>query len=252
MQFEIQKAGMGKRAGAFMVDMILTVILAYLLMTLLTNVTGYNRKAEEMQSVYRRYCEEAGLAPELTEAEFEALPQEVQAKYQAVSEAMDEDEAAVALLNQTVRLSLLCLTLSIFIPFVIFEFVIPLFMKEGRTLGKRIFGLCVVHLNGVRMEPFSVFVRGMIGKFAIETMVPVLILVQMYYNAGSIVGAAVVLVLLAVQIILLIATGNNQALHDILPQCAVVDYQSQVIYATYEDMKAAQGEKIGRAAKGAE
>ena len=115
--------------------------------------------------------------------------------------------------------------------------------------GKKVFGLCVVHTNCVRMEPGAMFVRTFLGKFTIEGMIPVLTLIMLYFGMVGLAGTAVILVLLIVQIILMIATQNNQLIHDLLAQSAVADYQSQPIYATLDELNQAKARKAAEAAR---
>ena len=249
MGFEIQKAGFWKRASAFLLDIILRGILVVGLLTLLSAVTGYDAKTDRMQAKYDEYSAKYGTDLGMSEEEYNALPKEAQEAYMAAYDALTHDEEAVALYQQVMKLSLLCLSLAIFIAYLILEFIVPLLLKEGRTLGKKVFGLCVVHSNCVRMEPGAMFIRSILGKFTVETMVPVLILVLLYFNAVGIAGTAVLLVLLLGQIILLFATPNSQLIHDLLAQSAVADYQSQPVYATLEELNAAKARKAAEAAR---
>ena len=249
MGFEIQKAGFWKRAAAFMLDIILQGILIVGLLYLLSAVTGYDQTTDRMQVKYDEYNTKYDTNLNMSEEEYNALPKEKQEAYMEAYEAFIRDEEAVSLYRRAMRLSLLNLSAAILAACLTLEFMVPLLLKEGRTLGKKVFGLCVVHTNCVRMEPGAMFIRTLLGKYTIETMVPVLILLLLYYNVIGIAGTAILLVLALAQVILLIATQNNQVIHDMLAQSTVADYQSQPIYDTLEELNAAKAKKAAEAAR---
>ena len=245
MGFEIQKAGLWKRASAFLLDIILRGILVVGLLTLLSAVTGYDRKSDLLQAKYDAYSAEYGMSEE----EYNALPKEAQERYMAAYKALTEDKEALETYHQVIKLSLLDITISIFLAYAVLEFLVPLLLKEGRTLGKKVFGLCVVHTNCVRMEPGAIFIRSMLGKCTLETMVPVLVLILLYFSAIGLAGTALLIVLVMAQLILLAATQNNQLIHDLLAQSAVADYQSQPIYATLDELNQAKARKAAERAR---
>ena len=63
-------------------------------------------------------------------------------------------------------------TLSTLIAFLLLEFAVPLMLKNGQTLGKKIFGVAVVRVDGVKVSPVMVFARGILGKCTIGTLAP--------------------------------------------------------------------------------
>jgi len=249
MGFEIQKAGFWKRASAFLLDFILRGILIVGILAVLSAVSGYDRKTERMQELYDEYSAKYGTDLGMSEADFNALSKEDQDKYSAAYDALTNDAEAMELYRSVMKTSLITLTASFFIAYLVLDFIVPLLFREGRTLGKKVFGLCVVHTNCVRMEPGAMFVRTFLGKFTIEGMIPVLTLIMLYFGMVGLAGTAVILVLLLVQIILMIATQNNQLIHDLLAQSAVADYQSQPIYATLDELNQAKARKAAEAAR---
>ena len=249
MGFEIQKAGFWKRASAFLLDIILRAIFIVGMMALLSAVTGYDEKTQKMQEIYDRYSAQYETNLSMSEAEYNALPKEDQEKFSAAYEALTGDAEAMQLYRQAMKLSLINLTASIFIVYLVLEFIVPLLLKEGRTLGKKVFGLCVVHTNCVRMEPGAMFIRSILGKYTIETMIPVLVIHMLYFGTVGLAGTALLIVLLLAQIVLMTATRSSQLIHDLLAQSAVADYQSQPVYATLEELNAAKAHKAAEAAR---
>ena len=76
MGFEIQKAGLWKRASAFLLDIILRGILVVGLLTLLSAVTGYDRKSDLLQAKYDAYSAEYDTNLGMSEEEIDARVRE--------------------------------------------------------------------------------------------------------------------------------------------------------------------------------
>ena len=131
---------------------------------------------------------------------------------------------------------ILTVSLGLFIAVLIWEFIVPLFLKDGRTVGSLIFGIAVMRSNGVRISHISLFIRAILGKYAIETMISVYIIMMIFMNAIGIVGPLVICGILLMQLILIISTKNNQLIHCILSDTVVVDYGSQRIFDSQEDL----------------
>ena len=103
-------------------------------------------------------------------------------------------------------------------------------------MGSLIFGIAVMRSNGVRISHISLFIRAILGKYAIETMISVYIIMMIFMNTIGIVGPLVICGILLMQLILIISTKNNQLIHCILSDTVVVDYGSQRIFDSQEDL----------------
>ena len=77
-----------KRASAFLFDAILLAVLAVGLALIMSAVTGYDRRAAEMEKIYKDAEEKYGVSFDITEEEYRAMSEEERARY---------DEAAAAL-----------------------------------------------------------------------------------------------------------------------------------------------------------
>ena len=84
--------------------------------------------------------------------------------------------------------------------------------------------------DGVKMNTMQLFVRTVLGKYTIETMVPLLIGTLIFFGSLGILGTLMIAGLALTQIILLIATRTNSLLHDILAGTVAVDLASQMIF----------------------
>ena len=108
--------------------------------------------------------------------------------------------------------------------------------KNGQTIGKKVFALGVMHTNSVRITTLALFVRSILGKYTIETMVPVLLIIRMFFGSGGILGLIIMLILLIMQIVFMATTKGRLAIHDMLSSTVVVDLPSQRIFNSVDEM----------------
>ncbi|MCM1289938.1 MAG: RDD family protein [Corallococcus sp.] len=223
-----------------MLDFFLIVILAVGVMYLMALITGIGGYSDTLQGYYKEYGEKNDVDFAISEEEFSKLSKEEQERYDEVFQSIfREHEDARKAYSMTRSLPLLIITISILIPVVVFEFVIPLCLKNGKTVGKKVFNLGVVFKNSVRISTFALFVRAILGKYTIELMAPAMLLLMVfYYNVMGIVGLVVVGLLLLMQIVILIATKTNACIHDVLANTVVVDMQTQMVFNNAEEMVA--------------
>ncbi|MBQ3017100.1 MAG: RDD family protein [Clostridia bacterium] len=233
MIYDLQKASVLKRISAWMFDAIILATLAAGIAFIFSAVFGYDAKLDRMEEIYTEYEAEFGIDLEISDENFAKLTDEEKAKYDEANKKFGKDEEVIYLTNMLFTISLLIVSLSILIAFVILELILPLILKNGQTLGKKIFGIAVMRDDGVRITPFVLFVRTVLGKYTIETMVPIFLIYLAFTGAG-LAGALALLLLLGFQIGLLIKTKTNSAIHDILAYTVTVDYASQMIFDSKE------------------
>ena len=106
----------------------------------------------------------------------------------------------------------------------------PLLLKDGRTLGKRLFGLGVMRTNYVRITPVQLFVRGVIGKGVFELVLPILIVMSVLSGRTGMFGLILLGAMVIAEIVVLVKSDSNSMLHDVLADTAVVDWASQMIF----------------------
>lgn len=227
---------MWKRISAAFIDTILLVIVIVGFALLLTSVLDYNSYAARLQERYDAFEAEYGVTFEVTAEQFEAFTQEELEKYNAASEALSADAEAGYCYTMLINLTMIIIIFSVLISYILLEFVLPLFLKNGQTIGKKTFGIGVMREDGVRISPFVLFVRTVLGKYTIEFMFPLLIIIMIYFGFLGIVGIIVLLGMLLMQLILLIATYERTPLHDKLARTVTVDISSQRIFDSAEEL----------------
>lgn len=233
---DVQKASIWKRASAFLLDAIILVILATGLAYLVSVITHYDKYDDRLQGYYDEIEAKYGFDLEMSAEEYEKLSPEDQQKCNDMFKELNENEDAVYCYNVTVRLAILMVSLGTLLGITLSEFVVPLILKNGQTIGKKCFQIGVVKINSVRITTLQLFVRTFLGKYTIEIMVPLLVIVLLIFNQLGLIGPILLLVLLIFQIGLLIFTKYKTPIHDIFAYTAVVDMQTQMVFDSDEQL----------------
>lgn len=238
MIYDIQKASMWKRMSAWLLDTILLLVLAVGFGALISFLTGYDGYSEQLLAGYDRYETQYSVEFDVDQQQWEAMSEEEQTRYTEAYEAMLADKEVMHAYNMVVNLMLTSVSFGFLIAYLVLEFAVPLLLKNGQTLGKKVFALALMRSDGVRITPFMLFVRTVLGKYTIETMIPVLVVLMIFFGTVGLIGPTIVLILALIQLILLAVSRNNTAIHDFISHTVVVDLSSQLIFDTPEDLLA--------------
>ena len=235
MIYDLQRGSLLKRASAFLLDGILLVILITGFAFAFSAIFRYNYYADMYDAGLQKYSEQFGI--DFNDIMEEAsLTEEQKAVYNEALDAMNDDEEMVHAFNMMISIIVAEISIAIVLSFLVLEFILPLILKNGQTVGKKIFGLGVMRNNGIRVRAVSLFLRTFLGKCIIETMLPVLIVIMVFFSAWSIIpsigwfGPIVIMVLFVAQVILIFGTRKHTMIHDLLSDCVVVDLASQMIF----------------------
>jgi uncharacterized RDD family membrane protein YckC len=235
MLTDLQKASLLKRISAFLLDFILLIILVTGLAFAMSAIFGFDSYSESLESLYSKYETEHGVSFDISLEEYEALSDEEKATYDSAYDAFLNDEEANYTYNMLISLTLLITSLSVLVAYLALEFAVPAIIGNGQTVGKKIFSLAVMRTDGVKISTLSLFIRTVLGKYTLETMVAVFIVLMLYFGSIGIVGGAVLLLILVLQVILIIVTKTNSCIHDLLSNTVVVDMASQMIFENAEE-----------------
>ena len=236
MSNELQRAGMWKRIAAWMFDGILLSVIVVGFAVLLSWLLGYDSYSAAMEDGYARYEAQYGVTFEISLEEYEAMTEADRRNYDTAYEALIADQEVLYNYNMVLHLTMLVITLAFLISLLLWEFFLPLWLGNGQTLGKRIFSLCLIRNDGVKLNTLQLFARTILGKFTIETMIPVYVLLMLYFGAMGLTGTLLLAALLLVQVLCLALTRNHCAIHDLIAGTVVVDKESQTIFRTTEDL----------------
>lgn len=266
--FELKKIGIVKRASALLLDAILLAVLATGFMFLISLMCNYSHEQQLASQYYKEWeqfrkdyiedvaefygfkyvadgdnytitdsngkivsidevmlalDESGGNHAETAEAyqKFKALPSAkvVNLKYQYVYNLM-----------------FLIISLGIFLAYFVLEFIIPLCLKNGQTIGKKVFGICLVRPTCVKITAPNLFARTILGKFAVETMFPVLLVFLLLFGGIGIMAIILLVALAILNIVLFFATKNRTPIHDLFANTVAVDMSVQMIYQSDEEL----------------
>lgn len=237
---DLQKAGLWKRIAAWLFDAILMGTLAVGLAFVLSLILGYDAHTQQLEQAYDTYEHSYGITFDITQEEYLGMDPEQRENYDLAYQALTQDADAMYAYQMTLNLSLVMITGGILLSMVLLEFVVPLLFGNGQTLGKKIFSLGVMRTDGVRMNNMQLFVRTVLGKFTVETMIPVYILLMLFWGILGLNGTVMLFGLGIGQIVCVAVTKTDSAIHDLLAGTVVVDISSQRIFRTTEDLIAFQ------------
>ena len=253
MIYDIQKASLTKRLSAFLFDFVLMTIFVTGFMLLLSFILGYDGYAQGLQDrlsainekyhiteLEEKYKDSEGFVVSyeqyqyMTEEERAVLPEEVTTAFDACLEETNNDDESIRLYATIMNLSLVILSCSILLSYLVLEFAVPLFFGNGQTLGKKIFSIALMRSDCVKISPTVLFIRTILGKYTISTMVPALMLLMLLFGAAPIMPLAIIILVLLIQVVILVTSKTNSLIHDSLASTVAVDLQSQMIYDSPE------------------
>ena len=278
MKYDFQRADMMKRVPAWMLDIILLLVLttgiAYLC-SLVIDVETPRQEYDALSVQYQVQCKadyeaKNGKLPVYTDQELSQMTAEqkaeVEQKWSELTESekleaqnamtgileeadkkLQQDEKAAEVMAVLVSNWLTIISLSVLGAYTILEFVIPVLLKNGQTIGKKCFGIALMRKDGIKVTPLMMFARTVLGKCTVETMLPLLMLLL----GGWPLVITGVGILLAPAVVALF-TKNKTAIHDLMACTVAVDLSSQMIFDTVEEMEAHNAEIEASAAFRAE
>ena len=234
MDLNLQKAGVMKRFSAWMCDVVAFFMVALCIALILSSILGYDKYNDTLVKGYEKYGQKYGVDLTISREELASLSDEQKAVYDEAGAALNRDAEVVKAYAMVQTLPMLMISISIFVSSMILEFVIPLIFKNGQTLGKKLFGIAVIRTNCVKLTGPALFIRSILGKCTMETMVPTYIIIMILSGSLGLVGFGVLILIALLQIIMIITTKTNSAIHDLLADTVAVDLASQRIFDSNE------------------
>lgn len=235
---DLQKASVSKRLAALMLDALIFILIATAIASVFSLIFNYGDTVKSFEGHYKKYEEKYNIDANMSAEEYEKLTPEQKAAYEQASRELAQDDEIVELYTKLMNQTIFIVFVSMFLAFVISEMAVPFIFKNGQTLGKKLFAIGVMRTDCVRVTNFQIFVRSIFGKFMMETLIPVMVIMLEFFGVMSGMGIIVTALILIFQVVLLIVTKNNSAIHDTLAVTVVVDMQSQMIFDTPEDLMA--------------
>ncbi len=261
MMFELQKASILKRIAAFVLDLILLVVVVTGAMFAVSAITRFDSHYAKLNSYHSDYALKFGLNEykigeknieslyDINADNYETLSDEVKELYNEAYKALMSDTDVLYVYSVIMNLTLVITSSSILIAYALLEFAVPMVLKNGQTVGKKVFGLGVMRVDGVKLSTFQLFVRTILGKYTIGTMIPVMIIIMLLTGSMGYIGTIVILLLFALQIAMMIITKTNSTIHDLLAVTVVIDMNTQMIFESSEKLLEYKKKKAADAAE---
>ena len=231
---DLQRAGMWKRLSAALFDSIILFTVIVGMALLLSSVLDYDSHVSRMNELEQQYGEEFGVDLNITLEELKALSEEERQVYEAADAAYSQDPDVIYTYNMMLSLAVVIVTFAILLGYLLLEFLVPLLLKNGQTIGKKLFGIGIMRVDSVRLPSVLLFARTVLGKFTIGTMVPVYVIIMILFGRLGMFGTVLIGALLLVQAILFFGTYAHTPIHDKLAGTVTVDLGSQMIFDSPE------------------
>lgn len=238
MGHELQRADFWKRLSAFMFDTMMIILAAVGIAAIMSLFMNYEEHYNTIETIEAECAAKYGINTDLTAEEYDQLSEEEKQRYLEADAEFGSNPLVADAYNKLLTLTLLTITFSLLIAYVGLEFVVPIFLKHGRTLGKKIFGLAVMRTNGVKLDGQAHFIRSIIGKYTMETMVPVYIILMIIFGNLGPIGTLMLIAFLILEIAVYASTRTRSTVHDLVSDTVVVDMASQMIFESYDDLMA--------------
>ena len=233
MIYDLQKASFWKRASAFLFDLVIMIVVVVGIASLMSMAMKYELHYSNMEherDVEKQKIEsEYGCELDLSVG-YSQMTEQQKEMYEKLDNAISENDTFQAAAFLLLNYSLVICLVSTFAAYAILEFAVPMIFGNGQTLGKKLFSIGVIRTNTVKASRLVLFVRMLFGKFTIETVLPLFVLIMMFFGIIGIVGPVVILGLVLLEVVAMLATRTRSALHDLIADCCVVDLSTQMVF----------------------
>lgn len=265
--FELRKIGIVRRASAALLDVILLVVLTTGFMFILSLICNYsdqeklsNKYYGEWEDFRKTYVADVadyyGYDYKTTGSDYTITKNgeesSLNSLMQSLKDSKGQDAATKVAYDASLELTpaekvnwqyqyvynLLFMMISVgtLLAYLALEFILPLIFKNGQTVGKKVFGICLVRTDCVKITNLSLFARTILGKYAIETMFPVLLVFLFIFGGIGILALILLAALALLNIVLFFATKNRTPIHDLLGCTVAADMRVQMIFQTEDEL----------------
>ena len=130
----------------------------------------------------------------------------------------------------------------------IFDFIIPMILKNGQTIGKKLFAIGYVSKNEIKVKPIQLFIKFLFGDFIINSVMLIFGIYYMFWGNGYI-GLLILAIVLFGNIISFALSKNRTFLSDGIANMFPIDMQEQMLFDTVEELQKAKAEEAKLYAK---
>lgn len=238
MSQDLQKASFWRRISAYLFDSILLIILAVGVAFLLSTLLDFDGAVEKRDALRESYETSYGVDFDIEFEDYQKLTDEQKKLYDDSYAKFATDPEANRLGSLIVNLTLIIITFSVLIPSLLLELIVPMLLGNGQTLGKKIFGIAVMRTDSVKISRFQLFIRAILGKYTIETMVPVFLVLLLFFNVMPLFCIAMLAIIFILQVAFTLFSYLHTPIHELISGTVTVEFSSQMIFNSAEEMLA--------------
>ena len=233
--YSLNLAPMGKRLAAWLLDFILTITLAVGFMLLASVLVNYDKQVEKLNEYYDIHnvyrTDEKG-----NKTFCEANPNDEYDSCNVAWAKFAEDEEAVAQYNRVNEYSIGILSSGLVLSIMSMYFVVPLCLKHGRTIGKKVMGISLISNEEIKVNHRQMFIRALMGNFLVLSMIPVLLFFTAMISGGGFFYSFIALGIEFANIVAVLVSKKKQNFADMIAKTIAVDSASQIIFDTKEEL----------------
>ena len=240
-----------KRLAAGFIDLILIIVVATgvaLLTSVIYGYDNYNQTCYQKEIQYEIYVEDPKGETIIDDKtyticyEVEGVSKEEASKrYEELYKDLEYREAY----TKRSAGQVIIITSGIIVSLTIFELIVPLILKHGRTVGMRFFDIGYVTDEGIEVNFKTLFVRFLFGKLVVGALIPYsgVMLAFLMPTQYTIVGFVAIFGVIGLNLLLLFTTPEKRGIHDYIAKCIPCDNSCQIYFKTVEELNRAKAEE---------
>lgn len=234
--FKVCKPKTIHRLAAFLIDAIVFVILFTGVLYLISLIMDFDAHYALLQEEYKK----VGYLIFNEEKEKWEFLTSTAPNYEEVTKLVTENKVIMEELFFVNSFSVKSPLIAIAIVLLVVEFIIPLILRNGQTIGMKVFSIGLISNTGIAISPIQLFARCFIGKMAVLGIIPALGILYIFLNySGGLLGSLIVLVIYGINLFLLIRSKNNTGIQDLIANVIPVDAKETIFYRTMKEFNEA-------------
>lgn len=230
-----------RRIAAFILDFISVLIVAIGVGYLTATFIGYDKTQKALDAKYveyqiKEYNDEGKLI--ISEASDEIL---------AIRwNQFEQDEEACRLWDEMVDKTLPIPIVGITMALLIFELIVPLCLKNGRTIGMYVFKISLITKEDIQVKFKNIFIRFLFGKLLVNAILPILCFLMFYFNRANFIIVCILMTILLSNLFLLISSKRHITVPDYFGSVFPCDTEGQFFFETIDELNHAKCEEAKR------
>lgn len=225
--FEPVLAKKKNRIAAYFIDIILFVIIFTGILFLMSFIVGFQKTLDLLHEAYKSF----GLYVLNSSGEYELCVNGCVEQWNNFY----NDSNAVSLLKQSYQLALLMFVLSAFVTSFIYDFIIPVFLKNGQTIGMKILKVGLLNNEKYKVTNLQLFIRFLFGKFLVNLLIPIFAVFYYLMTGGNIIALMLVISIPLINIIMVLMTKNENGIANTIGNVVAISMDETYIFETKND-----------------